>query len=559
MENSRPSSPEAPPQDLWSSILDSVSTSRSTPAKQVIVLGEPSSGKSTLAAALLQKPVPEETKEEQRTDFALGYDWADVRDDADEDTLARLSVYTVPSSAPAYSSLLPYYVPPRSSLPHTLIMVVLDWTRPWSFIQELETWLQWIEQWVKGDGSRELDIAKEENRERIQAHWQHYAEPSAEPLPPTSVSGTLLPLGPGTLTHNSAGVSIVVVCTKADLIDEGNDIIGTGTSGMGGMVKGNGGEWEERTDSIMQVLRTICLKYGAGLFYTTPQPTTLQVLRQYVLHTLFIPPASSLAAAATAEVASAPRNPFPFQHKPNTLDRDKIVIPAGWDSWGKITVLRDGFDAKLWGEAWENDLDHSDENDGAARAQNLYASLVPDLSRKPPPLPPLNNPTPEQVFLAKNYDENAKKPDRDPRGAFRNPNETASAGIVGPMGSSSFNLPNVERALTEMESVAAAAGVNPLSMSTARDPRALSGRGGVRPTNAGLSIPTGGASLALGRSAAPSPAPLSATTPNSADDQSQHQALKAFFDNLINKRNTRADDKSSAKGLDGENGADEGS
>lgn len=75
-------------------------------------------------------------------------------------------MYTVPSSAPAYSALLPYFVPPKSSLPHTLVMITLDWTRPWSFIQELETWLQWVEKWVKGDGSRELDIAKEENRER---------------------------------------------------------------------------------------------------------------------------------------------------------------------------------------------------------------------------------------------------------------------------------------------------------------------------------------------------------------------------------------------------------
>ena len=82
------------------------------------------------------------------------------------DTLARLSVYTVPSSAPSYSALLPHFVPPRSSLPHTLVVIALDWTRPWSFIQELVTWLEWVEKWVKGDGSRELDIAKEENRER---------------------------------------------------------------------------------------------------------------------------------------------------------------------------------------------------------------------------------------------------------------------------------------------------------------------------------------------------------------------------------------------------------
>lgn len=84
MDHSRPSSPEEPPQDLWSSILDSVSTSRSIPSKQVLLLGQPSTGKSTLAAALLQKTSGDEVKEDQRSDFALGYDWADVRDDADE-------------------------------------------------------------------------------------------------------------------------------------------------------------------------------------------------------------------------------------------------------------------------------------------------------------------------------------------------------------------------------------------------------------------------------------------------------------------------------------------
>lgn len=95
----------------------------------------------------------------------------------------------------------------------------------------------------------------------VQSHLQHYTEPSADPLPTANgaLSNTLLPLGPGTLTHNSAGVPIIVVCTKADLIDEGNDVV-AGASGMGSMVKGKGGEWEERTDGVMQVLRTICLK-----------------------------------------------------------------------------------------------------------------------------------------------------------------------------------------------------------------------------------------------------------------------------------------------------------
>ena len=95
----------------------------------------------------------------------------------------------------------------------------------------------------------------------VQAHLQYYTEPSSEPLPASStLPGAVLPLGPGTLTHNIGGVPIIVTCTKADLLDEGNDVIGAGASGMGGMVKGKGGEWEERTDTIMQILRTICLK-----------------------------------------------------------------------------------------------------------------------------------------------------------------------------------------------------------------------------------------------------------------------------------------------------------
>jgi dynein light intermediate chain 1 len=333
---------------------------------------------------------------------------------------------------------------------------VLDWTRPWTFLEDLHTWLSWIERWVQGDGARELEVIREEHRERWQAHLQHYTEPSTEPLPATSsaLQGTILPLGPGTFTHNAAGVPIIVVCTKADLIDDNNDLVGAGTSGMGGMVKGKGDEWEERTDGIMQILRTVCLKYGAGLFYTTPQPATLNVLRQYALHTLFVPPAP--APDGSLDGAAAPaRNAFPFSHKPNTLDRDRIVVPAGWDSWGKIAVLRDGFDAKAWGEAWEDDLESGVDSGGSeASARKQYAALVEDQGPKPTPLPPFNNPTPEQAFLAKNYDENARRADRDPRGIFRSPVDPSAppaAGLVGPLGSSTFSLPAVERALAEME------------------------------------------------------------------------------------------------------------
>ncbi|KAK2466008.1 hypothetical protein APHAL10511_001649 [Amanita phalloides] len=522
MNDSRPSSPEPPPQDLWSSILDSVSSTRSIPSKQILLLGQPKSGKSALAAALLHKAVSEQSKDDEKIDFAIGYDFADVRDDGDEDTLARLSVYTIPSSAPAHTSLVPYFLPPRSSLPHALVIIVLDWTRPWAFVEELQTWLKWVENWAKDDGAREAEIVREENREKLQSFWQHYTEPSADPLPATNtaLSNTLLPLGSGTLTHNSAGVPIIVVCSKADLIDEGHDIA-AGASGMGGMVKGKGGAWEERTDGIIQVLRTICLKYGAALFYTTPLPATLQVLRQYALHLLFMPPAPSPGMAG-ADAQAPIRNIFPFRHKPNTLDRDHIVVPAGWDSWGKISVLRDGFDAKAWGEAWERDLDESltAEEPGARR---LYSVLVPDQGPKPHPLPPFNNPMLEQAFLAKHYDENTKKPEgRTPFG-----NSAELAGVVGPLQSSSFSMPNVDRALSEMET---GMGTPAVSSATSGDARRLGTRASTTSRPAGLGGSVSRPPTATSPMASPSPT-----------GQTQHEVLQNFFQSLLtNKDRTTA-------------------
>jgi len=225
-------------------------------------------------------------------------------------------------------------------------------------------------------------------------------------------------------------------------------------------------------------------------------------------------------------------------------------VPAGWDSWGKIAVLRDGFDAKMWGEAWERDLN---AEDGELGAKKTYANLVPDqgskVSRprpplsfmdtdflaKPPPLPPFNNPTPEQAFLARNYDENSKKSDRDPRGAFRNPQDFAgaAAGIVGPLGSSSFNLPNVERALSEME-----IGIGGTSTGLGD---AATRRSTTRPISTSTSTGRPSALSALGTSASPTgiSAARSPVTPigpgpsPGAGGPTQHEVLQNFFQSLL--------------------------
>lgn len=285
---------------------------------------------------------------------------------------------------------------------------------------------------------------------------------------------------------------------------------------------------------------------GAALFYTTPQPSTLSVLRQYALHLLFMPPAPSLGVTAGTEAPAPIRNPFVFHHRPNTLDRDRIVVPAGWDSWGKIGVLREGFEARVWGEAWDTDLAEGSETEDAGGAKRMYRALVPDqgakvrpsfgvgvycsIRRQPPPLPPFNAPMAEQAFLAKHYDENSKKPDRDPRGAFRNPTETATAGIVGPLGSSSFSLPTVEKALAEMET--GLGGSSGLSASVNGDASRRLSRGSARPTS-GLSAVGGAGGSTAGRP--PASSTLS-TSQSSTGGQTQHEVLQNFFQSLLSSK-----------------------
>lgn len=52
--------------------------------------------------------------------------------------------------------------------------------------------------------------------------------------------------------------------------------------------------------------------------------------------------------------------------KHNVIDRDKVLVPPNWDSWGKIRVLREGFDVEGTSSGWSIDVQKPD-----------HASLTP--------------------------------------------------------------------------------------------------------------------------------------------------------------------------------------
>ena len=98
----------------------------------------------------------------------------------------------------------------------------------------------------------------------------------------------------------------------------------------------------------------------ASLFYTTPAADDVQ--RPAPIRTPFPICISNPSSDDTLDNTAAPvRDPFPFVHKPNTLEGDLIVVPAGC-GLGRLGQDRGVARrlAKAWGEAWERSLSSDD-------------------------------------------------------------------------------------------------------------------------------------------------------------------------------------------------------
>lgn len=56
------------------------------------------------------------------------------------------------------------------------------------------------------------------------------------------------------------------------------------------------------------------------------------------------------------------------------------MVPAGWDSWGKIRVLREGFDCEGVHQGWDADMEAIMDRQelGAHGARGVYEEAIPD-------------------------------------------------------------------------------------------------------------------------------------------------------------------------------------
>lgn len=329
----RPGSKDGDKQAIWVPMLNSASKGKDLSEKQLIVLGgTPDQQREFLEQLnppnLRPRYANNDRRRQPRTApisnrYALGYTYHDVLDADQEDVLARLNIYMLANPSASFAPLLrPLFTP--KTVKDTLITILLDWSDPLKWAKQLRQWIRLLRSVILT-----LDEQTKIEMEEVMTAWKEKrvgpdapsAQPggggSKEPIEQKSV----VPPGPGEWDEG-LGIPLSVVCIQAEKIQ---------------VLERDYGWGEDQFDFLMQWLRCVLLKHGSSLVYTASfDPNNVRTL----IHSSL-----SIHSLLKREVA-----------KHNIVDRDKILVPPNWDSWGKIRILKEGFDPEAVGDSWSVEI-----------------------------------------------------------------------------------------------------------------------------------------------------------------------------------------------------------
>lgn len=253
--------------------------------------------------------------------YAMGFTYHDVLDADQEDVLARMNVYMLSNSSGAFAPVLKPLLN-RRDVKNTLIIILLDWSEPRKWAKQLRQWIRLLRKAI----STLDDETKIEMEENMQAWKEKRTGPDAQKQAEEQRNDTHVvpPLGPGEWDEGLA-FPLSVVCVQSEHIER---------------LEREQGWQEDHFDFLLQWLRTVLLKHGASLCYTsTFDANDVRTLLHASLN---------IQSLLKKEIV-----------KHNVIDRDKILVPPNWDSWGKIRILRDAFEAESISERWSIDIQAS--------------------------------------------------------------------------------------------------------------------------------------------------------------------------------------------------------
>ncbi|CAG9326675.1 unnamed protein product [Blepharisma stoltei] len=208
--------------------------------------------------------------------------------------ISRINIWTL--DHPQLKDLLEFALKPKQ-LNKTIFGIVLDWSQPWTFLEDLHQWIEiWHEKLGKVLSSLPLDD-QDQMVQGVERYMKAYKDPSEETKEEKIDEAVQeIPLPEGVLQVN-LGVPIVIICCKSDLIwsvDKSRD------------------QCERILDFTLKSLREFAVTYGASIIYTSSKTgINVNTFYNYIVHRLY---------------------GFRFTQKAQIIDRESIFIPAGWDS-----------------------------------------------------------------------------------------------------------------------------------------------------------------------------------------------------------------------------------
>lgn len=311
-----------------------------------------------------------------------------------EDTLARLSLYLLHTPSTAFASLLKPLLTP-SSIPHSAIVMLLDWSEPWTWLRQLRAWIRVLRQLMLSLDD-DCKYALEDNMKlwREGKAQASFGLSTAVEGVSTSEDDVQIPLGPGEW-DSPLGLPLIVVAQNASHIET---------------LEKERGWKDEEFDFILQYLRTVLLKHGAALMYTMPSATSLTNAQlQTLIH----------SCLGITNLLGKDRGGGTVKH--NVVDRERVLVPVGWDSWGKIRILREGFDVEGVSRQWGEDIEKTDNQ---SRRTSDGASIGGIESQSP--VEAGQEDTADSVTL---YEDIIRSPDAD--NILLNPSRTTNGAIDG--------------------------------------------------------------------------------------------------------------------------------
>ena len=346
---------------------------------------------------------------------SLSYAYFDVTD-SDGDVIRRIILHILPAANASVPPLLPAVLTENILESGLQIAILLDWREPWNWCDQLSFWISTLEGALgraRQANSRVDELLKAQTQE-LEHNIRAYTEEQPEDMAEKDI---LLDLEQGQFDR-PLGLRVTVICQNEHH--------------MLRLEQDHPREWNSaKFDLIQQFLRTLLLKHGSSLIYASP--SNLSHIYSHLVRSDSIPP--------------------------QILQRDKLCIPVGWDSFDRIKITNTDFDPAGISDSWDADL----QGQGTTSAIDIWHDAIAQpkdllFTNQPPEEEnEIASSIPHQEFLAQLYtamnpvDKQQPPATPQPKSASHNQIEATFGTITANVGGIDLNVNEATARLERMK------------------------------------------------------------------------------------------------------------